>query len=163
MRDAERRVKDLSNQLDDSNQRRLDLEEMEKELRTTERRAKLDSSRLGGSLRDVEEELEKVRRENRLLGEEVSRLHSVLRDKEESIKVTEVKTYFGKFYTLKGQADSLKPGFNSAVICHRPVYCVGVSPPLLPFPVLLTVVFPFRLDRAERPSSPATARTCRDK
>ena len=91
VREAERRVKDLSNQLDDSNQRRLDLEEREKELRSTERRAKLDSSRLGGSLREVEEELEKVRREKMLLGEEVSSLHSVLRDKEETIKVrTEV-------------------------------------------------------------------------
>ena len=47
----------------------------------------MDSSRLGGSLRDVEEELEKIQREKMLLGEEVNRLHSVLRDKEETIKV----------------------------------------------------------------------------
>merc|ERR550539_2278803 len=82
VREAERKVKEVSHQLEDSNQRRLHLEEMEKDLRSKERRAKLDSSRLGGSLRDVEEELDKIQREKMLLGEEVNRLHSVLRDKE---------------------------------------------------------------------------------
>ena len=84
VREADRKVKEVSHQLEDSNQRRLHLEEMEKDLRSKERRAKLDSSRLGGSLRDVEEELEKIQREKMLLGEEVNRLHSVLRDKEET-------------------------------------------------------------------------------
>ena len=87
VREADRKVREISHQLEDSNQRRLDLEEMEKELRSKEKRAKMDSSRLGGSLRDVEEELEKIQREKMLLGEEVNRLHSVLRDKEETIKV----------------------------------------------------------------------------
>ena len=88
VREAERKVKELSHQLDDSNQRRLMLEEMEKSLMASERRAKLDSSKLGGSLREVEEELEKVQREKLLLGEELTRLHSSLRDKDELLQVT---------------------------------------------------------------------------
>ena len=87
VRDAERKVKDFSSQLDDSNQRRLLLEDIEKELRSKEKRAKLDSSKLGGSLREAEEELEKVQREKFSLGEELGRLHTVVREKDEMFQV----------------------------------------------------------------------------
>ena len=87
VRDAERKVKDFSSQLDDSNQRRLLLEDIEKELRSKEKRAKLDSSKLGGSLREAEEELEKVQREKFSLGEELGRLHTVVREKDEMLQV----------------------------------------------------------------------------
>ena len=87
VREAERKVKDLSHQLEDSNQRRLLLEDVEKELRSKERRAKLDSSKLGGSLREVEEELEKVQREKMMLAEELNRLHAVVREKEDLLQV----------------------------------------------------------------------------
>ena len=88
VRDAEKKVKDLSSQLDDTNEKRLLLEDVEKELRSKERRAKLDSSKLGGSLREAEEELEKVQREKLLLGQELGRLHTVVREKDEMLQVT---------------------------------------------------------------------------
>ena len=88
VRSAEKKVKELSTQLDETNQRRQALEDLEKEIRAKEQKAKLDSSRLGGSLREVEEELEKVQREKFLLGEELNKLHSVVRQKDDLLQVT---------------------------------------------------------------------------
>ena len=87
VRSAEKRVKELSTQLDETSQRRQALEDLEKEIRAKEQKAKLDSSRLGGSLREVEEELEKVQREKFMLGEELNKLHSAVRQKDELLQV----------------------------------------------------------------------------
>jgi len=103
VREGERRMKEMASQLEESTIRRVELEDLEREWRARERKAKLDSSRLTDSLNEMEEELGRVEREKRISDEEICRLEAAGRVKEEQVQAAEARVSL-----LSGECEHLE-------------------------------------------------------